>query len=124
VRSPFAAVIGAPIDHSLSPVIHRAAFAAADLEWTYAAFEVDRGGGQGALAAMRLLGISGLTIRVRGHDPGELSHACDGGDARRFGVLGNWASGGESRSKTRDGLGVDEFGDASDVAAQWNLLFV
>ncbi len=35
-----AAVLGAPIAHSLSPVLHRAAYAALGLDWTYDAVEV------------------------------------------------------------------------------------
>jgi shikimate dehydrogenase len=40
-----AAVLGSPIAHSLSPVLHRAAYAALGLAgWTYDAFEVDEAG--------------------------------------------------------------------------------
>ncbi|MQY09795.1 shikimate dehydrogenase [Actinomadura macrotermitis] len=40
-----AAVLGSPITHSLSPVLHRAAYAAMGLdEWSYEAFEVDEAG--------------------------------------------------------------------------------
>lgn len=35
-----AAVLGSPIAHSLSPVMHRAAYAALGLDWTYEALEV------------------------------------------------------------------------------------
>ena len=34
------AVLGSPIDHSLSPTLHRAAYAALGLDWTYDRFEV------------------------------------------------------------------------------------
>ena len=34
-----AAVLGFPIAHSLSPVLHRAAYAALGLDWTYDAIE-------------------------------------------------------------------------------------
>ena len=34
-----AAVLGSPIEHSLSPVLHRAAYAALGLDWTYEAIE-------------------------------------------------------------------------------------
>lgn len=34
-----AAVLGSPIEHSLSPVLHRAAYAALGLDWTYDAIE-------------------------------------------------------------------------------------
>ena len=40
-----AAVIGSPVAHSLSPVIHRAAFEAAGVEWSYVAFDVAPGEG-------------------------------------------------------------------------------
>lgn len=36
-----AAVLGSPIAHSLSPALHRAAYAALDLAWTYDAYDVD-----------------------------------------------------------------------------------
>lgn len=57
-----AAVIGSPVAHSLSPAIHRAAFAAAGLDWSYVAFDVAAGRGSGALAAMRSLGIAGYSV--------------------------------------------------------------
>lgn len=38
------AVLGSPIDHSLSPVLHRAAYAALGLGWTYDRFEVTAAG--------------------------------------------------------------------------------
>jgi shikimate dehydrogenase len=38
------AVLGSPIEHSLSPVLHRAAYAELGLDWTYDAIEVDEAG--------------------------------------------------------------------------------
>jgi shikimate dehydrogenase len=38
------AVLGSPIDHSLSPVMHRAAYAELGLDWTYDAVDVDEDG--------------------------------------------------------------------------------
>ena len=38
------AVLGKPVAHSLSPVLHRAAYAEAGLAWTYEAVEVDEAG--------------------------------------------------------------------------------
>jgi shikimate dehydrogenase len=38
-----AAVLGSPIAHSLSPALHRAAYAALGLDWTYDAIEVPAG---------------------------------------------------------------------------------
>ena len=59
-----AAVIGSPIRHSLSPVIHNAAFSAAGVDWIYLAYEVAPGGGGAAVAAMRTLGIGGLSVTM------------------------------------------------------------
>ena len=59
-----AAVIGSPVAHSLSPVIHRAAFEAAGVDWTYAALEVAPGAAGDALTAMRTLGIGGLSVTM------------------------------------------------------------
>ncbi|MGQ0630589.1 MAG: shikimate dehydrogenase [Sporichthyaceae bacterium] len=39
-----AAVLGSPIQHSLSPVLHAAAYRALGLDWTYTAHEVDEAG--------------------------------------------------------------------------------
>lgn len=59
-----AAVIGSPVAHSLSPVIHQAAFDAADVHWTYTAFEIPAGRASEAIAAMRLLGLAGLSVTM------------------------------------------------------------
>ncbi|HKY68817.1 MAG TPA: hypothetical protein VJM49_20685, partial [Acidimicrobiales bacterium] len=58
------AVIGSPVRHSLSPALLNAAFAAADLDWVYAAFEVREGAGPAAVAAMRTLGLGGLSVTM------------------------------------------------------------
>ena len=45
LRGPrHAAVLGSPIEHSLSPVLHRAAYAALGLPWSYRAIECDEAG--------------------------------------------------------------------------------
>jgi shikimate dehydrogenase len=59
-----AAVIGHPVAHSLSPVIHRAAFDAGGLDWDYAAFDVAPGAAAEAVAAMRTLRIAGLSVTM------------------------------------------------------------
>jgi shikimate dehydrogenase len=60
-----AGVIGHPISHSLSPVIHNAAFGACGLDdWTYAAFDVPAGGGGDAVRAVRALGLAGLSVTM------------------------------------------------------------
>lgn len=47
-----AAVLGSPIAHSLSPALHRAAYASLGLRWTYEAIEVDAPGLAGFLAGL------------------------------------------------------------------------
>lgn len=59
-----AAVIGSPVRHSLSPVIHNAGFAALGLDWTYLAFDVAPGDAVAALVAMRTLRIGGLSVTM------------------------------------------------------------
>ena len=59
-----AGVIGDPIRHSLSPIIHNAAFAALDMDWVFLAFPVPEGEVAGALAGCRSLGIEGLSVTM------------------------------------------------------------
>ncbi|MDE0219492.1 MAG: shikimate dehydrogenase [Spirochaetaceae bacterium] len=59
-----AGVIGDPVRHSLSPALHNAAFVELGLDWTYLAFEVPVGRGADAVAAMRALGIEGLSVTM------------------------------------------------------------
>lgn len=59
-----AAVIGHPIHHSISPVIHNAAFRALDLDWVFTAFEVAPGRGAAAVDGARDLGVSGLSVTM------------------------------------------------------------
>jgi shikimate dehydrogenase len=59
-----AAVIGSPVQHSLSPALHNAGFAATGVDWVYAAFEVEHGGAAAALDAMRVLGLGGLSVTM------------------------------------------------------------
>ena len=57
-------VIGDPVRHSLSPVLHNAALAELGLDWVYVAFPVAAGRGQAAVAAMPELGIRGLSVTM------------------------------------------------------------
>ena len=59
-----AAVIGHPIQHSLSPVLHNAGFASLGVDWVYTAFDVAPGQGAAAVAAMRTLGLGGLSVTM------------------------------------------------------------
>jgi len=59
-----AAVIGDPVRHSLSPLLHNTAFAALGIDWVYVALEVGAGHAAEALEAMRTLGIAGLSVTM------------------------------------------------------------
>ena len=70
-----AAVIGSPVRHSLSPLLHNTAFDALGLDWVYLALEVAPGSAVDALAAMRTLGISGLSVTMPHNE--DVAAACD-----------------------------------------------
>lgn len=59
-----AAVIGAPVRHSLSPLLHNAAFAATGLDWVYVALDVAPGRAAAAVGAMRGLGLAGMSVTM------------------------------------------------------------
>lgn len=52
------------MEHSLSPAIHNAAFAALDLDWTYFAVTVPAGRAPDAVAAMRSLRLGGMSVTM------------------------------------------------------------
>lgn len=63
-RSEVVAVIGDPIRHSLSPIIHNAGFMAAGLDWVAVAFAVAEGNAAEAVAGVRALGLRGLSVTM------------------------------------------------------------
>lgn len=81
-------VIGSPIAHSLSPALHRAAYAALGLDWTYDAHEVTEEGLSGFL--------TGLGEQVRGLSVtaplkvGLMQHGTPDADAVAVGVANTW----------------------------------
>ena len=56
------ALLGHPVAHSLSPRRQNAAFAAAGLDWHYAAFDVEDP--LAAVAALRTLGFAGTNVTI------------------------------------------------------------
>ncbi|CAG4931885.1 MULTISPECIES: shikimate dehydrogenase [Acidithrix] len=58
------AVIGDPVDHSLSPVIHNAAIRRLGLDIVYVGFKVARQDIESAMAAVRIFGIQGLSVTM------------------------------------------------------------
>lgn len=59
-----AGVVGWPVGHSLSPVVHNAAFAHAGLDWVYVALPLLPDGAVETLRATWALGVSGLSVTM------------------------------------------------------------
>jgi shikimate dehydrogenase len=57
-------VIGDPIAHSLSPLLHNTAFEHLGLDWVSLGFRVLAGDGPAAVAAVRALGLAGLSVTM------------------------------------------------------------
>jgi shikimate dehydrogenase len=57
-------VIGDPIEHTLSPIIHNAAFEALKLDYVFLAFKVKALNIEKAVSGMRALGMHGLSITM------------------------------------------------------------
>jgi shikimate dehydrogenase len=106
-------VIGDPVEHSLSPALHNAAFAELVLDWAYVAFPVPPGRARAAVAAMADLGIRGLSVTMP-HKAGAFL-ACQRVSpvAERLGVVNTVSNvGGELVGDSTDGAGfVDSLAD-------------
>jgi shikimate dehydrogenase len=59
-----AVVIGKPIDHSLSPAMHNAAFEALGLPWRYLAISVPDGHAAEAIEVMRTVPFAGMSVTM------------------------------------------------------------
>jgi shikimate dehydrogenase len=63
-RTKLAVVIGDPIDHSLSPVIHNAGFASTNVDWTYAAMRLTAERLDSFLSLVRDGAINGASVTM------------------------------------------------------------
>jgi shikimate dehydrogenase len=63
-RTRFTAVFGDPVEHSLSPAMHNAAYAALGLDRAYLAFHVAPGHLRSAIDALPALQIAGVNLTV------------------------------------------------------------
>ncbi len=57
-------VIGDPVAHSLSPLLHNAAFAEMGVDWVSVGFRVPEGSAGDAIAGARALGVRGLSVTM------------------------------------------------------------
>ncbi len=63
-HSNFVGILGWPLHHTLSPVIHNAAFRRLDLDWTYLSFPVEPGSLGDAVAGLRALSARGANVTM------------------------------------------------------------
>ena len=63
-RTRLCGVIGDPIEHTMSPVIHNAAFTRMGLDYVYVPFRVKKEGLAKAIQGMRALNIRGLNVTI------------------------------------------------------------
>ncbi len=63
-KTKVCAVIGDPVEHSLSPIIHNAAFQHLNLDYVYVAFNVRASQLKDAILGVRGLGIYGLNVTM------------------------------------------------------------
>lgn len=57
-------IIGRPVAHSLSPLMHNRAFAHLNMDWTYVPFEVADEQLQDAVAGLRALSVRGVNVTI------------------------------------------------------------
>lgn len=83
----FVGVIGWPLEHTLSPVIHSAAFRRSDLDWVYLAWAVEPEMLPDAIRGLRALGALGANVTMP-HKESVMSHLDElSGDARTVGAV-------------------------------------
>lgn len=63
-KTTVAGIIGWPVSHSLSPVMHNAAFAALGLDWVYVPYAVHPGRLAEGVAGLRALGVAGFNVTI------------------------------------------------------------
>lgn len=63
-KTQITGILGSPVDHSLSPRMHNAAFAALDLNWSYLAFPVPPGRVADVVTGLAVVGCRGLNVTI------------------------------------------------------------
>jgi len=104
-RTVLYAVLGNPVGHSLSPVMHNCAFAHMGLNAVYVAFETADIGA--ALAGVRALGIGGASVTIPHKEKAAAFVDRLDEEARRIGALNTVVNrGGELTGYNTDGRGA------------------
>ena len=103
-------IIGWPVDHSLSPAVHNAAFAAMGLDWVYVPLPVRPGAVPEALAGLRALGFAGANVTMPHKTEVAARLRLLSEDARRLNAVNTIvAEGDELRGHNTDGQGFERF---------------
>jgi shikimate dehydrogenase len=63
-RTKICGIFGCPVEHTFSPAIHNAAFAAAGLDYAYVPFRVEPHSLAAAVEALRALGMVGVNVTI------------------------------------------------------------
>jgi len=113
-RTKLCAVIGDPVEHSLSPAVHNAAFAALNLPYVYVAFRVRDVAA--AVAGIRGLGLAGASVTIP-HKTAIIPYLDElDGQARRVGSVNTVVNrNGRLLGYTTDGAGALRAMDAAGV---------
>lgn len=83
----FTGILGWPLEHSLSPTIHNAAFRSLGLDWVYLSWPVQPEGLAAAVGGLRALGAQGANVTMP-HKEAVIELLDDvSGDARRIGAV-------------------------------------
>lgn len=83
----FVGVLGWPLDHTLSPIIHSAAFHQLALDWVYLAWPVEPQDLGAAISGLRALGGLGANVTMP-HKENVIAHLDElSGDARTVGAV-------------------------------------
>jgi len=120
-------LIGWPVEHSLSPGIHNAAFAALGMDWVYVPMAVAPGGVREAIAGLRALGFAGANVTMPHKTECAELLADLSDDARRLRAVNTILVGAASTSgHNTDAPGFDRFlrqDAAFDAKGRSALLF-
>ena len=110
------AVLGSPIEHSLSPVLHRAAYAELGLDWAYDAVEVDGGRAAGVPRRARR-----VVARAVADDAAEAGRGAAARRARPTGGAGRRGQHRGARGRApRVGHNTDVPGAAAALRERWD----
>lgn len=101
-----AGVAGAPVAHSLSPLLHNAAYRALGLDWAYLAFEVSPADFPAAVKGAEALGLVGLSVTMPHKEAAAAAATRRSPTARRLGAANTLTfENGEIVADSTDGKG-------------------